>query len=307
MAQTFAELKKNRDEQLKKLSQKAAEGSQVFTEDERFWQPQVDKAGNGYAVIRFLPEPAGEDFPFVKIFNHGFKGPGGWYIENSLTTLGKDDPVTEFNSKLWNSTTDDKSPERQQARNQARRLSFISNILVVNDPQRPENNGKVFLFRYGKKIFNKLKEAMNPSFPDEKPFNPFDLDEGADFKLKISNVEGFRNYERSEFAEPAPVEGGDTKKQEAVWKQTHSLQAFLDASNFKSYDVLEAKLKRVLGLKNLSKDRNEEFDYEEKEATPIKTKISRAEDLDNEDSPPWKDDNGSDDESLEFFKKLVDK
>jgi hypothetical protein len=213
--------------------------------DDRFWYPNVDKAGNGYAVFRFLPAPGDEDVPFIRMFEHGFKGPtGSWYIENSLTTLGKQDPVAEYNTQLWNSGIES---DKEIARKQKRKLHFVSNIYIITDQQNPENEGKVFLFKYGKKVFDKLNEAMNPQFADEDPMNPFDLWAGANFKLKIRNVEGYRNYDKSEFASAGPL-FPDDEKMEAVWKQAHSLQAFLAPSNFKSYDELKAKLHKVLGL-----------------------------------------------------------
>jgi len=193
MASNFADLKKNRKSSFDKLSQdldKLTKGNER-QKDDTFWAPTVDKAGNGYAVIRFLPAPAGEDAPYVRYWDHGFQGPTGkWYIENSLTSIGQEDPVAQFNGKLWNVSQDDNSPERKQARKQKRRLHFVSNILVVQDSANPENEGKVFKYKYGKKIFNKLNELMNPEFEDEQPMNPFDLWEGANFKLKIRQVEG---------------------------------------------------------------------------------------------------------------------
>jgi hypothetical protein len=211
--------------------------------DDRFWSPTVDKAGNGYAIIRFLPAPANEDVPFVRLFDHGFQGPGGWYIENSLTSIGKNDPVSEYNSKLWNSGIE---ANKEIVRKQKRRLHFISNIYVVTDSGNPANEGKVFLFKYGKKIFDKLKEVMEPQFQDEEAVNPFDLWAGANFKLKIRNVEGYRNYDKSEFDKPAPLLKDD-EELEAVWKQEHSLKEFLAPSNFKTYEELQARLNRVLG------------------------------------------------------------
>ncbi len=217
------------------------------SEDNRFWQPTVDKAGNGSATIRFLPAPDGEDVPFVRVFSHGFQGPSGlWYIENSLTTIGKQDPVSEYNSALWNKSQDDKSPEREQARAQKRRLAYISNVLVIKDPAVPENEGKVFLYQYGKKIFDKVNEAMHPQFDDEVAYNPFDLWEGANLKLKIRKVEGYRNYDKSEFEDQAPLSDSD-EELESIWKKEYPLKEFLDASKFKSYDELKAKLARVLG------------------------------------------------------------
>jgi hypothetical protein len=198
--------------------------------DDRFWTATVDKAGNGYAVIRFLPSPPDEDVPFVRVFDHGFQGPGGWYIENSLTTIGKQDPVSEYNSKLWNSGVE---ANKEIARKQKRRLHFVSNIYVVSDPGNPTNEGKVFLYKYGKKIFDKLNDAMNPQFPGDEPVNPFDLWAGANFKLKIRNVEGYRNYDKSEFDKVGALLSDD-EELEGIWKSEHSLQEFLAAKNFKS-------------------------------------------------------------------------
>lgn len=246
---SFASLKKqsgNLDKLAKALEQlNSAESS---SKEDKFWKPEVDKAGNGYAVIRFLPAPSqdgDEGLPWVKVFDHGFQGPGGWYIENSLTTLGQKDPVSEYNSQLWNSGIE---ANKEVARKQKRRLSYISNIYVVEDPKNPDNEGKVFLYKFGKKIFDKINEAMNPQFEDEKAFNPFDLWNGADFKLKIRNVEGYRNYDKSEFASTGTLGGFSDDKLEEVWKQEHSLKEFLDPSNFKSYDELKARLDKVLGL-----------------------------------------------------------
>ena len=247
----FSELKKQSGKNfLETLSQELNKiiSSESNKEDERFWQPSVDKAGNGYAVIRFLPPPPNETLPFVRIWEHAFKGPTGkWYIEKSLTTLGQNDPVSDYNTRLWNSTNDDESPARKQARAQRRKLVFISNVYILNDQNEPENNGKVKLFRYGKKIFEKINEKMNPQFADEEPINPFDLWTGANFKLKVRTVEGYRNYDKSEFAKPGPL-FDDDQKLEAIWKQEHSLQQFVDPSTFKSYDELQRRLNEVLNL-----------------------------------------------------------
>ena len=247
----FASLKKNSKSQLESLTaelEKLNTKSSNKNEDDRLWYPAVDKAGNGYAVIRFLPAPEGEDVPFIRIWDHGFKGPTGkWYIENSLTTIGEKDPVGEYNSHLWNASDDDNSPTRKQARAQKRRLTYISNIIVLKDPANPENEGRVFLFKYGKKIFDKLQEAMNPQFADEKPMNPFDLWDGANFKVKIRNVEGYRNYDKSEFDDRGPLLDEDDKL-EKIWKKEYPLQPFLDRKNFKTYDELKRKLNEVLGL-----------------------------------------------------------
>ena len=246
---SFANLKKqsgNLDKLAKALEQ--LNSAESPKKEDNFWKPEVDKAGNGYAVIRFLPAPSvdgDEGLPWVKVFDHGFQGPGGWYIENSLTTLGQKDPVSEYNSQLWNSGIE---ANKEIARKQKRRLSYIANIYVVEDPKNPENEGKVFLYKFGKKIFDKINEAMNPQFEDEKAFNPFDLWGGADFKLKIRNVEGYRNYDKSEFASTGTLGELDDDKLEAIWKKEYSLKEFLDPSNFKSYDELKSRLDRVLGL-----------------------------------------------------------
>jgi len=268
--------------------------------DNRFWYPNVDKAGNGYAVIRFLPAPANEDVPFVRVFEHGFKGPTGlWYIENSLTTIGQADPVGEINSKLWNSTTDDDSPARKQARSQKRKLTFIANIYIMTDQNNPENNGTLRLFKFGKKIFDKLNEAMNPQFADEDAVNPFCLWTGAALKLKIRNVEGYRNYDKSEFATSGPLFEDDSKM-ETIWKQEHSLQTFIDQSNFKSYEELSKRLAVVFGNDKLGanrtpikKDEDKDLPWSEpkkEREVQEKTLQSKAED---------------EDEDIEFFKSLA--
>lgn len=309
----FSKLKKNSGQgaleklaaDLAKMSNQTESGS---NNDDRFWYPAVDKAGNGYSVIRFLPAPGDEDVPFVRVFEHGFKGPTGvWYIEKSLTTIGKPDPVGELNSRLWNESTDDESPGRKQARAQKRKLGYICNIYIIQDQLNPENNGKVKLFKFGKKIYDKMNEAMNPQFADEQPMNPFDLWAGANFKLKIRNVEGYRNYDKSEFAASGPLFENDAEM-EAVWKQEHSLQAFLDHSNFKSYDELKTKLNKVLGLDEGSGKVN---------PAASRAAASSRRSADDEDELPWKDpkpersasaksapaDDGDDD--LEYFKKLA--
>lgn len=268
--------------------------------DDRFWQPTVDKAGNGYAVIRFLPAPDGEDVPFVRMFDHGFQGPTGlWYIENSLTTIGKQDPVSEYNSKLWNANANDDSLERKQARKQKRRLQYISNIYVIQDSGNPENEGKVFLYKYGKKIFDKLNEAMNPQFADEEPLNPFDFWEGASFKLKIRNVEGYRNYDKSEFGKPEVLFDSDEKIEE-VYRKAYSLQAFLNPSNFKTYEELQARLVKVLDETTGTVPKAEALPA----AQPKPAKVAVAKQA---EESPFKEDSGDDDDSLEFFKKLANK
>ena len=247
----FSKLKRNSNsfEKLTKAIESTSTNAEAGSkEDDRFWQPEVDKAGNGMAVIRFLPAPAadGDDaLPWVRYWNHGFQGPGGWYIENSLTTLNQKDPVSEYNSVLWNSGIE---ANKEIARKQKRRLTYIANILIVSDPKHPENEGQIKLDKFGKKIFDKISEAMNPEFADETPLNPFDFWAGANFKIKIRQVEGYRNYDKSEFDKPSELLDGDDKKLEALWKKEYSLKEFVDPSQFKSYDVLKAKLDKVLGL-----------------------------------------------------------
>jgi hypothetical protein len=229
--------------------------------DERLWKLECDKSGNGYAVIRFLPAPNGEDLPFVKLYSHAFQGPGGWYIENSLTTLGQKDPVSEHNTMLWNNGTD---VGKEQARKQKRKLTYIANIYVVKDPANPSNEGKVFLYKFGKKIFDKLTAAMQPEFEDEEAIDPFDFWQGANFKLKAKNVAGYRNYDSSEFARPdALLEDDDAM--EAIWKKQYSLAELVAADQFKSYDDLKKRLDYVLGNKGTPRyqdpDEGEEEEY----------------------------------------------
>ena len=247
---SFENLKRNRD-QISKLVQAAeAAGGSAPAEkknygDDRIWKPTVDKAGNGYAVLRFLPATEGVELPWVRYWDHGFKGPTGqWYIENSLTSIGQADPVGELNSRLWNSGIE---ADKETARRQKRRLHYVANVLVVSDPGNPSNEGKVMLYKFGKKIFEKIMDAMQPDFADEKPVNPFDMWEGADFKLKIRNVEGYRNYDKSEFTTASALYDGDDSRLEGVYSQLHNLGEFTDPKNYKSYDELKSKLMRVLG------------------------------------------------------------
>ena len=301
----FASMKKSRSAQLEKINNELTKLSNPEGgggADDRFWKPEVDKAGNGYAVIRFLPAPGDEDVPFVRIWDHGFQGPGGWYIEKSLTTLGQKDPVSEYNSELWNSGIE---ANKDLVRKQKRRLAFISNIYVVKDPAHPENEGKVFLYQYGKKIFDKLNAAMHPEFQDEEPINPFDLWTGANFKLKIRQVEGYRNYDSSAFDTAGPLSDSDDKL-ESIWKSESSLQEFIDPKNFKSYEELKTKLHRVLGLAGGgAKPRSSAADFGDDEApqAPAKTPKSAFA------KPAPKMDEGfgdeEDDESMAFFKKLA--
>jgi hypothetical protein len=249
---SFANLKRN-SSSLDKLTKAIEQVSQPNAEagskdDTRFWQPSVDKSGNGMATIRFLPAPAadGDDaLPWVRVFNHGFQGPGGWFIDNCLTTVDGKCPVCEHNSTLWNSGIE---ANKEIARKQKRKLTYIANILVVSDPSNPQNEGQIKLFKFGKKIFDKISEAMNPEFADETPVNPFDMWEGANFKLKIRNVEGYRNYDKSEFADKSALFDGDDEKLEELWKNEFSLKDFTDPKQFKPYEQLKARLDKVLGF-----------------------------------------------------------
>ena len=239
---SFASLKKSSYTDLLSKAE-SLNKTEVRGADERLWKPEVDKAGNGYAVIRFLPAPDGEDLPWAQVWSHAFQGPGGWYIENSLTTLGKKDPVSDLNRTLWNSGND---ADKETARKQKRKLSYYSNIYVISDPANPENEGRVFLYKFGKKIFDKLTEAMQPAFADETPINPFDFWKGADFKVKIRKVEGYWNYDKSEFAEPSTLKGFDDSELELIWKQEYSLTDFTAPDKFKTFEELETRLQTVL-------------------------------------------------------------
>ena len=303
----FASLKKNRSKSLDKLNaqlEKITTKSYSDPNEGKFWKPTRDKAGNGFAVIRFLPAPNGEEMPFVRIWDHGFQGPTGlWYIENSLTTIGQDDPVSEFNSKLWNSGVES---DKDQARKQKRRLKYYSNIYVVKDSANPENEGKVFLYAFGKKIFDKLNDLMNPTFEDEDPVNPFHLWEGANFRLKIRQFEGYPNYDKSEFDEPAPL-FDDDEEMERVWNQEHSLQELVDPKNFKSYAELKTKLYRVLDLASESVEPTAPSAYEtqdEDDDLDLSNLRSEAapEPAVAETNAPVADD---DDDDLSIFKELA--
>ena len=242
---SLAQLKKSNslDKLLGAVEKENAPQEKKSYVDERLWKPELDKTGNGYAVIRFLPAVDGEDLPWVKVWNHAFQGPTGqWYIENSLTTLGQKDPVSEMNTAYWNSGVES---DKEIARKQKRKLQYFSNIYVVSDPKHPEKEGKVFLFRFGKKIFDKIMESMQPAFADEVAVNPFDFWKGANFKLKIRKVDGYWNYDKSEFEDSSALFDNDESIEE-VWKQQYSLADFTAPTNFKSYDELKTRLNTVL-------------------------------------------------------------
>ena len=275
--------------------------------DERLWKPEMDKTGNGFAVIRFLPAPEGEELPWAKLYTHAFQGPGGWYIENSLTTLGQKDPVSEHNRELWNSGSD---KDKETVRKQKRKLSYYSNIYVVKDPANPANEGKVFLFKYGKKIFDKIMEAMQPEFEDETPINPFDFWQGANFKLKLVKKDGYWNYDKSEFDRVAPVLDDDDAL-EAVWKKQYSLTAVTASDQFKSYDDLEKRLKLVLGQKSAVRPRlDEEVDDEDNDRgsyTPDFTSRRPEPELPAVESSVRRPSNDEDeDDALSYFQRLAE-
>ena len=246
---SFAALKNNRTD-LTKLVEAASSGpgEQTKTDnrnDERFWQPTRDKAGNGYAVIRFLPGDAEAPTPWVRYWDHFFKGPTGqWYVEKSLTSIGQSDPLSESNSKLWN---EDGSEEAKRiVRERKRNLRYIANVLIISDPSAPENEGQVKLYRFGKKIFDKIMDSMQPQFPDEAPVNPFDMWNGADFTVKIRKVEGYPNYDASAFKSPSAIAGSD-EDLEAIYNKQHEMSEWTDPKNFKTYDELKSRLAMVLG------------------------------------------------------------
>jgi len=260
-------------------------------QDDRLWKPELDKTGNGYAVIRFLPAKEGEDLPWQRVWSHAFQDKGGWYIENSLTTMSQKDPVSEENTRLWNTGVDS---DKEIARKRKRKLSYYSNILVMSDPKHPEHEGKVFLFKFGKKIFDKITEAMQPAFEDESPINPFDFWKGANFKLKIRKVDGYWNYDKSEFEAVTPVADSDDKIK-AIWLKQYPLKPFLAPENFKSYDELKEKLNRVISGTRSTK--TVESDELPPSASAPSVKSMEA---------PSTSSASDDDDTLSYFSKLAE-
>ena len=267
--------------------------------DDRIWKPVMDKTGNGFAIIRFLPAPKGEELPWAKLWNHAFQGPTGqWYIENSLTTIGQNDPVSEHNSALWNSGVES---DKEIARKQKRKLQYYSNIYVVKDSANPENEGKVFLYRFGKKIFDKIMETMQPAFEDESPVNPFDFWEGANFKLKLRKVDGYWNYDKSEFEKPSALAEDDAEL-EAIWEKQYSLTEFTAPTNFKSYDELQTRLNTVLSgtttVGNVTDiQTGEAFDDSPTTTTVVDTP---------EEPAPTVSVTDEDDDTMSYFEKLAE-
>ena len=283
---------------LVEAAQDAAGGNtNTRQEDENLWKPTVDKAGNGFAIIRFLPSES--EVPWVRYWDHGFKGPTGkWYIEKSLTSIGQQDPLGEHNAKLWNTGNEE---DRETVRKQKRRLHYVVNILVISDPSAPQNEGRVFKYQFGKKIFDKIQDLMQPQFPGETPVDPFDVWEGADFQLKIRNYEGYRNYDKSEFKSPSPLFDGDEVQLQAVLNQLHDITEYVDPANYKTYDQLQTKLYEVLGM-NMG------------QTAPRTVKEEVAVDtVDN--TPPWDPEpapataetagDDGDDDAMSYFQKLA--
>ena len=299
---SFADLKRKSQSNFSFLQKELEKSSSNKNVDERFWKPEVDASGNGYAVIRFLPAPDGETVPWAKLYSHAFQGPGGWYIENSLTTIGDKDPVGEVNRRLWNSGED---ADKETARKQKRKLSYYSNIYVISDPANPENEGRVFLYKYGKKIFDKLTEAMQPAFADETPINPFDFWKGADFKVKIRKVEGYWNYDKSEFSEPSTLKGFDDSELETVWKQQYSLAEFTAPDKFKTFEQLDERLQTVLNASATTRRRDDEI---ADESEGRYREVKGATEIAAESAPSFKSavaPAGEEDDALSYFAKLA--
>ena len=277
---------------LEASSEKPEAKSSNKYQDDRLWKPELDKTGNGYAVLRFLPASGGEEMPWQRVWSHAFQDKGDWYIENSLTTLNQKDPVSEENTRLWNTGVDS---DKEIARKRKRKLSYYSNILVVSDPKHPENEGKVFLFKFGKKIFDKITEAMQPAFEDEQAINPFDFWKGANFKLKIRKVDGYWNYDKSEFEGVSQIKESD-EDIKAIWSKQYPLLPFVDPSNFKTYDELKSKLNRVItGQQNTTNIESVDLPPQTEQVVPSQPDVGN-------DSTPSE----NDDDTLSYFSKLAD-
>jgi len=297
---SFASLKKSRSSSMDKLlkaAEKVGGGEKKSYGDDRQWKPTRDKSGNGYAVIRFLPPAEGEDLPWVQYWSHGFQGPTGkWYIENSLTSIGQTDPVSEYNSTLWNSGSEE---DKEQARKQKRRLHYVANVLVVSDPANPQNEGQVKLYTFGKKIFDKIMDKMQPEFAGEEPMNPFDMWEGAEFKIKIRQVSGYPNYDSSEFAAPSELFEGDDESKEEVYNKLYKLSEFTDPANYKSYSELKKKLDQVLGGNSTPMTTAESIDLDEVAPAPVQ-KVAAP-----KPAPAVEEEVEEDDDTLSYFAKLA--
>jgi len=294
MATSFSSLKKNSSSFLDKIKTESEKlSSKQSYDDPRFWEPEVDpKTGNGSAIIRFLPPTESEDVPWTRVFRHSFQGPTGkWYIENCLTTIGQDCPVCEANNKLWNTNIDS---NKEIVRKRKRQLTYISNIYIVSDPNRRDNEGKIFLFKYGKKIFDKINNLLHPEFDDEVPTNPFDFWNGCNFRLKIRKVEGYRNYDKSEFDKPSQLLD-DEQELAKIYESLIPLSEFTSAAQFKPYDKLAEQFGKiwhstqVIGSaedEELS-DGEEETPRPKRSVSPKPTRKPVATKKDDDDDVPW--------------------
>ena len=304
---SFANLKKNRANFAKladELEKTTNPQQNTSNKDERFWKPEVDKSGNGYAVIRFLPQTEGEELPWVRVFNHGFKGPGGWLIDNCLTTINQKCPVCEANTELWQTGS---TQNQNTVRDRKRKLKYISNIYVVKDPSNPQNEGKVFLYQFGKKIFDKLQDMMRPEFEDEKPVNPFDFWDGANFKLKIRKVDGYQNYDKSEFDSPSPLLDDDDEL-ERIYGMQHSLEEFVSPDKFKTYEQLKDRLDKVLGT--VQNTTTAEEDVYNESPKVVSSPVSTEDTVPFEPDTSWSSTESAstvddDDEDFSYFEKLA--
>lgn len=301
----FAELKKKSKSNLNNLVaelDKMSSGTKSF-QDDRFWSvPMDEKTGNGTALFRFLPAGKNYKLPWTSLYSHAFQGPGGWYIENSLTTIGKPDPCSELNSELWATGIE---ANKEIVRKRKRKQQYISNIYVISDPKNPQNEGKVFLFKYGKKIFEKIQEAMKPVFEGETAVDPFDLWQGANFRLRVKKVEGYPNYDSSVFEEPTALLDGDDAALEKIWNSMYDLSEFHDPKNFKTYEELKMRLDKVLGIKAPSVSAGNSKPAPE----PSKTAKAKTTEVINDETEevPWKSDGEDDeDESLDYFRKMAE-
>ena len=301
---SFSNLKKNSKSNIGRLTDeitKLNKGSESY-KDDRFWKPELDKSSNGYAVIRFLPASEGEDLPWARTFNHEFKGKDGWFIENCPTTIGGKCPVCEANSELWNSGIE---KDKDVARNRKRRLSYTANIVVVSDPANPQNEGKNFLYKFGKKIFDKVNESMNPEFEDEDAINPFDFWGGANFKLKVRKVAGFINYDKSEFDSPSALLDGDDEKLEELWKKQYSLKEFTDASNFKDYGQLKKRFESVVSGGGIATSAEEIEEAQREVSSKFGTNNDSSDDGSTKAEEAFGKSDSEEDDALSYFEKLA--
>jgi len=301
---SFADLKKK--SKLGSLTSKLLNevekmNSSSGSSDDRIWKPEVDKAGNGFAVIRFLAAPEGEELPWAKVYTHAFQGSGGWLIDNCLTTINQSCPVCEANRELWNTGS---KANQEIVRQRKRKLSYYSNIYVVQDKAHPENEGKVFLFKYGKKIFDKISAAMQPEFDDETPIDPFDFWQGANFKVKITKKDGYWNYDKSEFDSPGPLLNDD-EAMESIWKKCYSLDEFVKPDTFKSYEQLDNRLKTVLGKKSAPKV-DESFEDEEEFAAPSEKEVLEGKYGGTRSQSSTSSSDDEDDDALSYFQRLAE-